>query len=783
MKILFLFSVFVLYSVIGIAQSTQAIVSGVVKSRSGEPLYGAYLYVKENLKSVTVSEKGQYAIALKAGSYELVVHAMGYELQTKKVHLEPGDKTSLNFVLTPSKAMTLENVYLEGETQLTRVKKSSFTVSTIDAVKLHNTTLNLSQALERSSGINVRRSGGLGSDYSVMLNGFTGQHVKIFINGVPMEGFSSAFQLNNIPVDIAKRIEVYKGVVPISLGSDALGGAINIVTMGSQKSYVNASYSYGSFNTHKTAVDAAYTTDNGVVFHLTAYQNYSDNNYKVDADIVDLETMQFTDDIREVRRFHDRYRNFMVMGKIGLVNKSFADQLMLGFSYGEEDDQIQNPAYMKIAFGQKRTTSKTLMPSLTYRKRDLLTDNLEVSLTANYNFGKAKSIDDSYRRYNWLGDYIVTEAPGEFNYSRRFLSNQNGTVNANVNYTVAEVHHVTINNVLNTFSRKSYDEVEPRPTDDYPQKTVKNILGLAYKYQPNDRLSATLFGKHYYNRVSQYAEPDVDGRLDKMIKKNTIWGYGMAASYFLLEDLQLKASYEKAYRLPTARELFGAGNDFILGNPDLKPESSDNFNLSLRYDWRITETHELSLEGGFVYRDIKDFIHRIPNPSNGVLRPGNEAKVKNRGVDFSLEYRYADLLSIGGNLTYQNLRNKLKYKSGKDVVSTIYNDRIPNRPYLYGGAHAAVSLKELWQPEDALQITYNLNYIHEFDYSYESYGGREIPSQLSHNLALNYSLKDGKYTISLACHNLLDADLYDRYSLQLPGRRFSVKLRYFIDNF
>src|SRR5699024_9727107 len=174
----------------------------------------------------------------------------------------------------------------------------------------------------------------------------------------------------------------------------------------------------------------------------------------------------------------------------------------------------------------------------------------------------------------------------------------------------------------------------------------------------------------------------------------------------------LKASYEKAYRLPTARELFGAGNDFILGNSDLKPESSDNFNLSLSYDWELADAHNLSLKGSFIYRDIKDFIHRIPDPSNGVLRPGNEAKVKNRGVEFTLEYRYADWLSIGGNLTYQNLRNKLKYKSGKEDVSTIYNDRIPNRPYLYGGADAVVSLKELLQAEDALQITYNLTEIH-----------------------------------------------------------------------
>lgn len=69
-----------------------------------------------------------------------------------------------------------------------------------------------------------------------------------------MEGMSSAFGLNNIPAGLARRVEVYKGVVPVELGGDALGGAINIVTDNRRRTRVNASYSFGSFNTHKSNV-------------------------------------------------------------------------------------------------------------------------------------------------------------------------------------------------------------------------------------------------------------------------------------------------------------------------------------------------------------------------------------------------------------------------------------------------------------------------------------------------------------------------------------------------
>lgn len=780
-KTLFLCGVTIFIHLFSFSQNNEGEITGSILAENGEAILGSYIYVEDGATYASVDTDGNYHLKLPTGTYQLTVTAMGYLEKKQRIKIVAGEIQKINFRLAADPTV-LEDVHLIGKSELTQVQESSYNVTTIDTKILHNSSLDLSQALNRAAGVHVRRSGGVGSDADIMLNGFTGKHVKIFLNGIPMEGFSSAFQLNNIPVNLAERIEVYKGVVPISLGSDALGGAINIVTTDQGRNFLDASYSFGSFNTHKSFVNAGYTSDNGFTARFTAYQNYSDNDYKVDADIADLETQQFTGDIREVRRFHDLYRNYTLMGKIGWVNQSFADQLLLGFTYGDEYDEIQHPAYMKIAFGQKYMTSKTMMPNLTYSKHNLFVEDLNVSLTANYNFGKAKSIDDSYRRYNWLGEYIVTDVPGEFNYERQFYEKKNGAVNANIAYTLKNKHTFVVNNVLNTFNRKGRNEVEPNVTDDYPSKTLKDILGMAYKFHPNQRLSATLFSKYYYNKVSKYADPNSTGTYENMTRTTEDLGYGLAISYFLFDHLQLKTSYEKAYRIPTARELFGSGNSFELGNPDLKSESSDNFNLGLGYRWLIAKNHQLNIDASFIYRDIKDFIHQIPNPSNGVLRPGNEAKVENRGVDFSLEYRYANLFMIGTSFSYQNLRIKLKYTSGKDVPSTIYNNRIPNMPYFYGNAHAGVFLKEIWQKKDKLSFNYSLNYTHEFDYSYESYGGIKIPTQFDHNLSMHYSFNDGKYNISLACRNIFDAKLYDNFSLQKPGRSFSIKLRYFIDN-
>ena len=91
-----------------------------------------------------------------------------------------------------------------------RVKRSAFNAVAVDVKGLGNSTQNLSDALTRLPGMKLRESGGVGSDMQLMLDGFSGRHVKA--------------------VNFAERIELYKGVVPVGFGTDALGGVVNIVT-------------------------------------------------------------------------------------------------------------------------------------------------------------------------------------------------------------------------------------------------------------------------------------------------------------------------------------------------------------------------------------------------------------------------------------------------------------------------------------------------------------------------------------------------------------------------
>ena len=264
------------------AQQHKTMISGKVVSKEKEIIDLATVYLKGTNYGCMTNEQGIYHLHAPAGEYTLVVSAVGYETIEKPVKLFRGERVKMNVVLASSVTELDEVVVVSNG--VGRVKRSAFNAVAVDTEELQNSTKNLSDALSKLPGMKLREAGGVGSDTQLMLDGFSGKHVKVFIDGVPQEGVGSSFGLNNIPVGLAKCVEVYKGVVPIELGGDALGGAINIVTDNSRCTRVNASYSFGSFNTHKTNVYAEHTTKKGFYVSLNAYQNYSDNDYKVNID-------------------------------------------------------------------------------------------------------------------------------------------------------------------------------------------------------------------------------------------------------------------------------------------------------------------------------------------------------------------------------------------------------------------------------------------------------------------------------------------------------------------
>ncbi|QNF32226.1 TonB-dependent receptor [Adhaeribacter swui] len=763
-------------------------IEGYTKSSQKNALPETTVYLKGTTLGVVSDAKGYFKLdRIPAGVYPVVISSLGYQSQTDTIRISAGQTTSLQYFLKES-STELESVTVMGKSAVQETKEQAYEVQAIDARKLHNTSLDLSHALDRVSGVRVRETGGVGSNINFSLNGFTGRQVKFFLDGVPMDNFGSSFQLNNIPVNLAERIEIYKGVVPIWLGSDALGGAVNIVTNNQPRTYLDASYSFGSFNTHRTVINAGYTAKSGFTAQINAFQNYSDNNYWVNVDVADINTGKYFPNQR-VRRFNDTYHNETIIAKAGVVGKKYADRLLFGVTLGQNYAEIQTGARLVSVFGDWHRKGNIVMPTLQYQKRDLFIKGLDLTLNGNYNLGTEQNIDTVYRRYNWFGDYKQYEGQGsERSRSMYKYRNNNGVGTANLNYQLSEKQTISLNHVYNTFNRKGRDELYPE-NDNYeqPRKSSKNITGIGYKIDYTGRWSTTLFAKHYsqVNRYSQSYNPgsNTSEVLYRQQKNNfSNWGYGLATTYFLTEHLQAKGSYEKSYRLPETEELFG---DLVnlQGNIDLDPETSHNFNLGLSYNTTFNKIHQLNFSGNVMYRDARDFIRARLNNNQTMQVMENLFDVTNAGVDGEIRYSYKGFLNAGLNLTYQNLRNNTKFEEGQTQESVVYRDRIPNMPYLFGNADASVFIQDLGKKGNNLNLGYNLLYVHAFYLYWPSLGSDklDIPQQLAHDVNLTYTLADGRYNVTLECRNVANAQLYDNFSLQKPGRSFTAKLRYFIN--
>lgn len=784
-KVLFLFAAMA-FCITAKAEIQKVILSGSVKSTDKSPVDFATVYLKDTNFGCTTDERGEYSLNAPAGNYTLVVSAIWFETYEKSITI--GSHNSKHRITLKPSVTELDEVVVVSN-GVSRLKRSAFNAVAVDTKEMKNSTKSLSDALAKAPGMKLRESGGVGSDMQMMLDGFSGKHVKVFIDGVPQEGVGSSFGLNNIPVNFAERIEVYKGVVPVGFGSDAIGGVINIVTNKKKRNwFLDASYSYGSFNTHKSNIHFGRTLRNGFTYEINAFQNYSDNNYYIDGSIKDFETGNINAGIGRVKRFNDTYHNEAVIGKIGVVDKGWADRLMLGFTYSNMYQDIQTGVRQNIVYGEKHRKGYSLMPSVEYRKRDLILKGLELTLTGNYNRNTTYNVDTAAYEYNWLGDKKLMNTRGEQSYQYSRADNDNWNSTLTLNYRIGKAHFITFNNVFNAFRRENTSLLtKEEQTDPIEKRTRKNISGLSYRLMMSERWNFSAFAKQYLQYASGPQATDANNsdfvRTDRKVSST---GYGAAGTFFVIPSLQIKLSYEKAYRLPTIEEMFG-DEDLEMGDVSIRPENSDNINLNISYN-KTFGKHSVYVEGGLVYRDTKDYIQRnIADLSGGKMAATyiNYGKVLTKGVNASVRYGFSNRLSIGGNFTRMDVRDNQEMAIGTNQPNLAYKERMPNIPYMFADSDINLYWHNLFEKGNTLTFTYDNQYLHSFSYYSQVIGSSSdyiVPNQFSHNISLSYSMKKGRYNISFECRNLTDEKLYDNFSLQKAGRAFYGKLRIYLFN-
>ncbi|MGB5876635.1 MAG: TonB-dependent receptor [Psychrobacter nivimaris] len=260
----------------------------------------------------------------------------------------------------------------------------------------------------------------------------------------------------------------------------------------------------------------------------------------------------------------------------------------------------------------------------------------------------------------------------------------------------------------------------------------QSLDSSAYEIDDRDVTSA-FFG--YIVDVDQF-----NGQANLRYDDNSQYGdettYNLGGAYHISPDWRIGTSYAKGFRAPTFNDIYpGYG-----GNPDLKPETSDNYEAFVEYSTPLQSTR---LTG--YYNDVEDLISYVasPTPTNpyaGATQNVNEAKIK--GLSLTSDWAIDNYL-FGGSYDYQqaednsggsNDGNYLPYRPEHKGLVYIgyrlpsldiraeyqyvgnYYSRITNTEAQFVDNYGLLNISGSYELTDNLSMTARLNNITNEDY-------------------------------------------------------------------
>ncbi len=163
----------------------------------------------------------------------------------------------------------------------------------------------------------------------------------------------------------------------------------------------------------------------------------------------------------------------------------------------------------------------------------------------------------------------------------------------------------------------------------------------------------------------------------------------VSALYRIFKDTTLRASAGKGYRVPTFNELYWPDMGWAVGNPDLKPEKSTEYEISV--EQKINKNIRAKVLG--FYKKVKDLIE-WQEVSPWRWMPVNIGKARIRGIEFETLARVG-LFELMLNYTYQdpkdlekdqiitdrqrhNLNAGVTYSNSKGFTATLDGSYVSN---------------------------------------------------------------------------------------------------------
>ena len=754
------------------AQNTAELSGKITDKATQKPLIGADIYLKELKKGANADTQGNFHLkGIPEGNYTILCSYLGYQTFSKKIYLKGQERLDISL---KEQAEEISGVTVSGKSIAHQKKEESMPVTVIDMSNMRGTVSNVQDILAKTVGVTLRTSGGVGSSSRISVRGLEGKRIGFFIDELPMTEQTDYLDINDIPVDMIDRIEIYKGVVPARFGGSSLGGAINIVIREYPDKYADLSYGYESFNTHKAqGVFKRNLKARGLVFGIGGGYTTSDNNYTFDS--------PYREGLR-ITRNHDKYRKYIIGGSFK-AKKWWFDEVEFEPVVVKTYKEIQG-----IEYDIREAHSESLMAGLANKltKDNFLTEGLNFDMFSGVVLTKMNFIDKATRRYEWDGSSYPTPSRygGEVGYNfpsdsdDQKLSFINKT---NLEYIINERHSFNFNSVFSIAKGTPKDELKTLSLGkqvNFDSRMHSWVSGATYDLRSLDDVFLNSLTVRYYQYTmhTQMAPLFVPGKYDVDLQKNN-WGVNNAMRYRFLPSLMGKLSAGYEVRIPSENELLGDGIS-VVPSADLLPERNASANLGLLFDLTGKHPTNAQIEMNFFYMYLQDMIRYTAGLIGAQYQ--NFGEMRTLGVEFEAKADVLPSLYAYVNTTYQDLRDTRDYEPASTVPNPTKNKRMPNIPYLMANAGIEFHRENLLGGNGQnTRLFADVAFVEEYFYDFEmtQLQKRRIPRSTTIDIGFEHSFLNKKLFISGKLRNVTNEKTLSEFNRPLPGINGGVKIR------